>query len=101
MNLSNIFHALLALAAQALIGLTTGNWWAGAALGAGFYFGRGVAQYEVDQLKVYGKRAGVLDGEGMPWYEGFKVFNWGSDAQFDLIVPVAAVCIFALIVIGV
>lgn len=96
MNASNFLHAALALIAQALIGLTTGNWWAGAAFGVAFYFGREVAQFETDRIKYFGKRASVGSSLGMPWYEGFKLFNWGIDAKLDLIIPVLAVCLVAL-----
>lgn len=100
MNMSNVLHAALALMAQAGIGLLTGNWWAGAAFGIGFYAGREVAQHETDKLKYFGKRAGVLDGEGMPWYEGFKVSNWSTDGKLDLLVPCVAVVAVALVMTG-
>lgn len=95
MNLSNFTHAVLALLAQAGIGLSTGNWWAGAAFGGAFYFGREVAQFEATRLMHFGKRASLFDGEGMPWYEGFKVFQWSKDGLLDLAVPVLAVCAVA------
>ncbi len=97
MNASSLAHAALALLAQAAIGLLTGNWWAGAAFGGAFYFGREVAQYESDQLKLYGFRGGE---DGMPWYEGFKLTQWSSDAKFDLAVPVVAVCLTAYFIKG-
>jgi hypothetical protein len=43
----HLSHALIALVMQAIIGLATGNWWAGAALGSGFYLGREHNQYEI------------------------------------------------------
>lgn len=95
MNLSNILHALLALIAQSVIGLSTSNWWAGAAFGGAFYFGREVAQFEAQRLLDFGKRAALFDSEGMPWYEGFKLTRWSRDAWFDLICPVGAVCALA------
>ena len=91
MNSSNLTHILLALFAQAAIGLSTGNWWAGAAFGGAFYFGREVAQHEAQRLEYFGKRASIFDGEGMPWYEGFKVWGWSKDGKLDLLFPVAAV----------
>jgi len=98
MNASNFAHAALALLVQAVIGLLTGNWWAGAAFGAAFYAGREVAQYETDRLKYFGKRASLGSDGGMPWYEGFKITEWGTDARFDLAVPVIAVCAVAWLV---
>jgi len=94
-NPSNFAHAFLAVLAQVLIGLTTGNWWAGAAFGGAFYFGREVSQFETGRLKYFGKRASLGSDEGMPWYEGFRITQWSADAQFDLLVPVLAVCVMA------
>ena len=48
-------HAVMALAAQALLGLTTGNWWAGAALGSAYFVGREVAQAEYRWIEWFGK----------------------------------------------
>ncbi len=97
MNVSNIFHAVLALLAQAAIGLPTGNWWVGAAFGGAFYLGREVAQHEAHQLRTsYSERASLFDGEGMPWYEGFKAWRWSTDAKLDLIFPAVAVTAVAI-----
>ena len=93
MNISQIFHALLACAVQAAIGLLTGDWWAGAAFGGAFYLGREVAQYEQHRLATYFESRST-----MPWYEGFKIAGWSTDAKLDLLVPVAAVCIVAYLV---
>ena len=92
MNASSLAHAALSLLAQAVIGFTTGNWWAGAAFGGAFYFGREVAQFETSRLSYFGKRASLGSDEGMPWYEGFKLAEWSADAKFDLAVPAIAVC---------
>ncbi len=91
MNRSNFMHAAWALAFQALIGLTTGNWWAGAAFGAAFFLGREHAQREY-KLTAGGSVKG-LD----PW-EAFDLARWSPDALADLIVPVIAVVIVALLV---
>ena len=92
MNASNFAHAALALLAQALIGVISGNWWAGAAFGAAFYFGREVAQFEQHRLATWFESRAT-----MPWYEGFKITHWGTDALLDLAVPVIAVCAVAFI----
>lgn len=95
MNLSNLAHGGLALAAQiitALIALAFGaDLFTGTLLGAllaiGFYWGREVAQAE--------RKAG-----GTPWWIGFDVRMWSDDALLDLAVPVAFCCAasaFALI----
>ena len=93
--MTSILHAILALVFQATIGLLTGNWWAGAAFGGAFYFGREVAQWEQKRLAYFGHRATTWKGNGMPWYEGFKFWNWNTDAKFDLLMPVAATCSLA------
>jgi len=100
MNYSNFLHALLALIAQAVIGLSTGDWWAGAAFGGAFYLGREVAQHETDRLKYYGKRSSFGSDEGMPWYEGFKLTNWRTDAKLDLLVPTVVVVALAAFLEG-
>lgn len=101
MNASSLAHAALALLAQAAIGLTTGNWWAGAAFGGAFYLGREVSQFETSRLAYFGKRASLGSDEGMSWYEGFKIAEWGADAKFDLAVPVVAVIAAAYFLPGV
>lgn len=83
MNISNIAHGGLAIAAQIVTALTAvafgADFFEGAVLGAmlsiGFYWGREVAQAE--------RKAG-----GKPWYVGFDVTRWSSDAVFDLVFPV-------------
>lgn len=88
MNVSNFYHAALALTAQALIGFLTGNWWAGAAFGFAFYLGREVAQQETRMISgKWGSRA------AMPWYDGFLFHRWSTDGKFDLLVPTVAVTI--------
>lgn len=96
MNLSNLAHGGLALAAQiitALIALAFGaDLFTGALLGAmlavGFYWGREVAQAE--------RKAG-----GTPWWIGFDIRLWSEDALLDLACPVAfcsLACAAALII---
>ena len=88
-DLSPVYHALLALAAQTAIGLLTGNWWAGAAFGAAFYLGREHAQAEHRWIKSFG------DGRrsNMPWYGGFDYRVWRGQyaAWLDWLVPAVAV----------
>jgi hypothetical protein len=60
MNL--VEHALAAVAIQAVIGLTTRNWWIGAALASGYFLGREVAQAEYRWIEQFGDglRANLL-----------------------------------------
>lgn len=91
MNWTNLAHAGLALAVQAVTALIAFAFGAsfftgltmGALLAVGFYWGREVAQAEV--------KAG-----GDPWYIGFEIRLWTKDAIYDLVVPTVAcllVCI--------
>lgn len=91
MNITNLFHAVLAVACQLVA--ATALWIVGidfttacamgGLLAVGFYWGREVTQAEV--------RAG-----GDPWYIGFEIRLWSKDAIYDLVVPTVAcllVCI--------
>ena len=49
----------------------------------GFYFGREVAQHE---RKMGGK----------PWYVGFKIWEWSTDAKLDFAFPVGVWVLFIL-----
>lgn len=91
MNLSNLAHGALAVAAQLVLALIAFAFGAsfftgltmGALLAVGFYLGREVTQAEV--------KAG-----GDPWYIGFEIRLWSKDAIYDLVVPTVAcllVCI--------
>lgn len=88
-------HAMAALAVQAAVGFATGNWWAGAALGAGLFAGREHAQAEhrwIAQFTPDGRR------RSMPWWGGFDPRVWGKlDAWADWLLPVAAVATIAII----
>lgn len=84
MNITNLFHAVLAVACQLIV--ATALWLVGidfptaCAMGGlfavGFYFGREVAQAEA--------KAG-----GTPWWIGFDVRKWSADAICDLAFPLA------------
>lgn len=84
-----IVHLTTALLVQAAIGLLTGDWWAGAALGAGLFLGREHAQAEYRWIAAYtpdGRRA------SLPWWGGFDPRVWRKlDAWADWLLPVAAV----------
>lgn len=92
MNLSNLSHAALALAAQVVIGLLAYACGSsivsacviGGCFAAGFYFGREVAQAE--------RKAGTP-----PWWSGFIMTRWSRDAIFDLLCPVVACALLVLV----
>ena len=74
---------------QAVVGMLTDNWLAGASLGAAFFIGREHTQAEYRNIEKYcqGKRA------NMPWWGGFDPKVWSADSMLDWIFPVAAVSI--------
>lgn len=82
-------HALVALAVQALVGLSTGRWWTGAALASGYFIGREVAQAEYRWIEVYG--AGLR--ANMPWWAVFDARVWPKpDQTVDWLGPVLTTC---------
>jgi len=88
-------HIIIALAVQAIVGLITGNWWAGAAWGAAFYLGRELAQAEYRWIETYGagRRA------NMPWWGPFDPRVWRKfDEWADWVAPAVAVAIVAGVV---
>lgn len=87
-------HIIMALAAQTALGLSTGNWWAGAALGSAYFIGREVAQAEYRWIEIYGggRRA------NMPWWARFDLRVWPKfDQWFDWIGPVLVTCAAAYV----
>lgn len=82
-----IEHALVAVAVQAAIGLTTRNWWLGAALACGYFIGREIAQAEYRWIEALG---GGLRSN-LPWWGAFDVRVWPrADQLADVAGPVAA-----------
>lgn len=81
MNKTNILHGVYAGVFQFLVGICTGNFWAGGLAAVLFFLGREVAQREYK----------LANGESVktlkPW-EGFDILKWGPDAKLDLAVPV-------------
>jgi hypothetical protein len=66
------------------VGLLFGNLYAGLAAGVFFYLGREVAQHERKE-------------RGDNPLRGFFVQNWSLDAKMDLLFPVGAAIILAII----
>jgi hypothetical protein len=85
-------HLLISLAVQAAIGLTTGNWWVGAALMSGVLMGREHAQAEYKWIERYGggRRA------NLPWWGWADPRVWDVHSWFwNLSLPIAAVLLIA------
>lgn len=90
-------HIIMALVAQAVVGLLTGNWWAGAALGSAYFIGREVAQAEYRWIEQFG--AGLR--ANMPWWGRLDPRVWPKlDQWLDWMGPVVATVIVALIAAG-
>lgn len=86
-------HPLGALLLQALVGFATGNWWAGAALGAALFIGREITQAEYRWIETYGQGRRA----NMPWWGAFDLRVWTkADQWLDWIAPVVAVVALAL-----
>lgn len=89
-----IEHALAALAIQALIGLTTRNWWAGAALASGYFIGREIAQAEYRWIEQFGHGLRA----NLPWWGTFDPRVWPKPDQWaDWIGPVVVTTLTATI----
>jgi hypothetical protein len=86
MNQTNFEHAGFAVLMQLVIGLVTGDWFAGACFGIAFFVGREHAQ-------VQAKLGYTLKTT----FEAFDVRKWSRDAQLDLLFPVIA-CLLLLLV---
>jgi hypothetical protein len=92
--MKNFEHSTYALLFMAIIGLLTGNWFAGACVGSAFFVGREHAQAEYRVIEHFyeGKRANA------PWYGGFERRAWNLKSILDFVLPIAATAI-ALIII--
>jgi hypothetical protein len=70
-------HAIFALLIQAVIGLTTRNWWAGAALASGYFLGREVAQAEYRWIEQFGEGLRA----NLPWWGALDSQVWVKPDQ--------------------
>ncbi|MGB3797313.1 MAG: hypothetical protein WA957_13550 [Alteraurantiacibacter sp.] len=85
-------HALVAIAIQAAAGLTTRNWWAGAALASAYFLGREIAQAEYRWIEQFGQGLRA----NMPWWATFDMRVWSRPDQLaDWLAPIIATCTIA------
>lgn len=86
-------HSAYALLFMAIIGLLTGNWFAGACFGSAFFIAREhtQAEYRVIQKYYDGKRA------NMPWYGAFEARGWDKKSMLDWILPTVITMTIALL----
>lgn len=89
MNQTNFEHAAIALILQAIVGLLTGDWLAGALLCVGVFLGREHAQREYAIKKP---------GVALVGYEALDFWRWNIDEILDLVFPIVAVIAAYLIV---
>lgn len=95
MNRTSFEHLGCALVMQAVIGLLTGDWWAGAAAGAFFFLGREHAQVEHKYIQANGGRRHHTPR--MPEFAALDPRHWSRDSVLDFALPVVGVVGVALL----
>jgi hypothetical protein len=90
--LKYIQHSVIAVIMQIVIGIVSGNWWAGAAAGSFYFVGREYAQAEYRNIEqnYEGSRA------NMPWYGGMELRAWTLKGVTDFVFPAIVVAIIAV-----
>lgn len=80
-----LIHAAFAIAVQCAIGLVSGMWSAGGAIGCMWFIAREHTQAEYRWIAKFGagKRA------NMPWWGGFSWRAWNIPSLLDWLAPVA------------
>lgn len=84
LDLSPLTHAAIAVAVQCAVGLASGMWGAGGAIGCMWFIAREHTQAEYRWIAQFGagKRA------NMPWWGGFSWRAWNLPSLLDWLVPV-------------
>lgn len=86
MDFTPLIHAAIAVTAQMLVGLLTGNWWLGGLLACIWWIAREHTQAEYRWIEQFG--AGVR--ANMPQWGGFDPRVWTLGSVVDWLVPVVA-----------
>lgn len=87
-------HAIVALVLQTIVGLSTRNWWTGAALASAYFIGREVAQAEYRWIEVFGQGHRA----NMPWWGPLDLRVWPKlDQWVDWIAPLVVTCTLAYV----
>lgn len=92
MNSSNFLHAFMGLVMQLVIAVITGNWWYGAFLAAGLFWGR-----EHDQKQHNIAKATNRTVKELKWYEGADMTKWSLDSLLDFFFPLVATVAMAFL----
>ena len=95
MNPSHIEHIVVAVLVQIMTAAITGNWWIGAALGAGIFLGREHAQAE---LRVMA--SGLKRDDTFIELVCLHPRWWDRDSVLDWLAPLVAVCGLAYLAAG-
>ncbi|EFT2697600.1 TPA: hypothetical protein JZ819_000298 [Escherichia coli] len=85
-DISPLLHAVAAVAAQAAIGISYGDWKTGGLLGCIWFIAREHTQTEYRWIAQFG--AGKRSN--MPWWGGFTWRVWNIPSLLDWLVPVLA-----------
>lgn len=85
-DLSPIYHALMAVLMQCVVGLAFDLWGAGGAIGCMWFIAREHTQAEYRWIAQFGagKRA------NMPWWGGFDWRVWDLPSLYDFLAPLVA-----------
>lgn len=86
MNQTNFEHAGYAALMQLVIGLVTGDWFAGACFGIAFFVGREHAQAQAKLGYTF-----------KTTFQAFDVRKWSLDSQLDLLFPTIT-CLIILVI---
>jgi hypothetical protein len=79
------------LAVQALLAAVTGEWWAGAAAGAGLFAGREIAQAEYRWIERFGEGRRA----NLQWWGAFDPRVWDRHSLAGAVLPLLAASAFA------
>jgi hypothetical protein len=93
-DISPVYHALMAVAGQTIIGTRYSLWGVGGTLGCLWFIAREHTQAEYRWIAMlgHGKRA------NMPWWGGFDLRVWDMASLLDWLVPMVA-CIAVYLII--
>ncbi len=85
-DFSPLAHAAIAVVVQCAVGLVSGMWGTGGAIGCMWFIAREHTQAEYRWIAQFGagKRA------NMPWWGGFDWRAWNLPSLLDWLVPVLA-----------
>jgi len=95
MDLSPVFHACAAIAAQCIFGLVWGDWTSGAVLGCLWFVAREQTQAEYRWIAQFGGG----HRENMPWYGGFDTRAWDLASVLDWLVPIGVCAVIYIVAI--